>query len=112
MSTCPAETLFYSIQPLMQKLSNDGRLNQQDDCALRASLKQYWAIEECPHDCVPGKCLFANLADDWLAYRGYTSLAEFLEVFEYKHPKDLAIKDKPSKDMMDAGRPRPGHYNP
>lgn len=108
---CEAETLFPSIEKLIKKLSNGNTLGENDDNRLRELLDKYWNIE-CPFECLPNKCSYAN-PETWIEYHGYASTADLLWCFEYEGIHTLELKDKKSIDTLDAhwGR-RPGHYNP
>ena len=108
---CEAERYFPSIERLIKELSDGTVLRDDDDSTLRQLLNKYWKVE-CPFECLPNRCSYAN-PKTWIEYHGYTSMADLLANFEYEGKDVLELKDRNSIDTLDAhwGR-RPGHYNP
>ena len=108
---CEAERYFSSLEKLIKKLSDKTTLQDDDDRKLRNLLDNYWNVE-CPFDCVPNRCSYAD-PKTWIEYHGYTCMADLLLHFEYEELGVLELKDKKSIDALAAhwGR-RPGHYNP
>lgn len=109
---CDAEILFPEIEKLVKKLSDGNTLGENEDKSLRKFLDEYWNNIECPFECRPNKCLYAN-PQTWIEYHGYTSMAELLWYFEYEGIDTLKLRDKKSIDALDANwARRPGNYNP
>ena len=108
---CDAETLFPVIEKLIKKLSDGNTLGENDDKWLREFLNKYWNVE-CPFECLPNKCLYAN-PQTWIEYHGYTSMSDLLCHFEYEGIGTLELKNKDAIDALDAHwARRPGNYNP
>ena len=108
---CKAENYFPNIERLIRQLSDGKALGEDDDNMLRRLLREYWNAE-CPFECVPNRCLYANPIT-WIEYHGYTCMADLLSNFEYDEIDTLDLKDRNPMDTLNAHwARRPGHYNP
>ena len=104
---CGAEHLHAEVASLMEDLYEHERLSKADTARLKKALDEYWMIE-CDHECRMPFCKFQRPVD-WIEYKGYTSLADLLNNFEY----ELQIKPIEQGAAGDPLRTsRPGHYNP